>query len=490
MQHSKLIQALKTLNTREFRRFCEFVESPFFNKNESIRQLMNFLAKYYPKFDNKFLTEENTFSGIFPGIEFDYFKMRNLFSELFQLYKEYLRIIAYEGKALESDIYLLSELHDRKLDVAYEQTDKKIQKLLDQSKIKDEKFFYLKHKLDRINTAHYKFERSKYTFDSIQTEFDSFLKYSLTGLIQHYSKMLHNRNHGNINYKMDMFEEILGYIKDRDFEYSPSCQIYKQIILVELNRDEKDYRTLLDLKEKYSDRISKEDLYSVLLVINSFAVYRLKLGDENYYKDRFLALKEIVDRDFFSSQILFPNFISTFTSACMANEFTWAENFKNNFQHGILPKEEYFNTITYCDAFLAYRKKDYPKALDLFAQTNFKLFLFKVMVKSYVLRIYYEEDLHEQTLTAIDAFRHYLKSEKLISDDQKEAHYEFLKHVTTLSNLKLEFNEKKDFPKVMSVRNQIGKMKNNSIGIKNWLLEKVEAFEYLSNSQASHLESN
>src|SRR5690606_31344631 len=103
------------------------------------------------------------------------------------------------------------------------------------------------------------------------------------------------------NYKMDMFEEVLAYIKDKDFEYSPSCQVYKQIILVELNRDEDDYKKLLALKEKYSEEISKEDVYSLLLVINSFAVHRLKMGDENYYKDRFIALKEIIDRKFFGN---------------------------------------------------------------------------------------------------------------------------------------------------------------------------------------------
>lgn len=473
MRHSKLIQALKTLNVKEFRRFCEFTESPFYNKNKSVRQLMKFLAKYYPKFDNEALTEENTYSKIFPGINFDYFKMRNLFSELFQLYKEYLKILSYEKSGIDADINLLNELHDRKLDVTYEQTDRKIQKALDQSKVKDEKFFYLKHKLDRINTAHYKFEKSKYTFDSIQTEFDSFLQYSLTGLIQHYSKMLHNRNHGNINYKMDMFDEILEYIKDKDFEYSPSCRIYKQIILVELNRDEKDYKRLLELKEKYSDEISKEDLYSVLLVINSFAVHRLKMENENYYKDRFIALKEIIDRKFFGDDILYPNFITTFTAACMTEDYEWAAYFIAEFSKGITPKEEQQNTLFFCEAFLAYRIGDYEKSLELFSKTNFRLFLFKVMVKSYMLRMYYEKDLHEQTLNAVDAFRHYLKSEKLISEEQKTVHYEFLKNITLLSNIKLETNKKKKQIDLMAAGKSINKMNSNPMRIKTWLLSKA-----------------
>lgn len=474
MQNSKLIQALKKLNTKEFRRFSEFVDSPFFNKNKNVRILMETLAQYYPKFENQDLTEENIYKKVFPGIKFDYFKIRNLLSELFQLYKEYLKIISYEKKSIEAEINLLNELHERDMDVAYQQSDKTVQKYLDGSKVKDEKYFFLKHNLDRINTAHYKFEKSKYTFDSIQTEFDSFLQYSLTGLLQHYSKMLHNRNHGNINYKMDMFDEVLEFIKDKDFDYSPSCQIYKQIILVELNRDENDYKRLKSLKDKYSDRISKEDLYSLLLVINSFAVHRLKLGDESYYKDRFLSLKEIIERKFFADAVLYPNFVTTYTSACMAGEFKWAANFMESYKNGITPKEEQFNTITFCDAFLAYRKGEFGKALGLFARTNFKLFLFKVMVKSYMLRIYYEQDMHEQTLNAVDAFRHYLKSEKMISEAQKSVHYEFLKNITLLSNIKLVENKKTRQIELMAAEKSINKIESNPMGIKNWLIQKAE----------------
>jgi hypothetical protein len=474
MQNSKLIQGLKKLNTREFRRFSEFVDSPFYNKNKNVRVLMESLTKYYPKFENDDLTEDTIYMEVFPGCSFDYFKIRNLLSELFQLYKKYLKIISYEKKPIEAEINLLNELHERGLDVAYRQSDKVVQRYLDKSKVKDEEFYFIKHNLDRINTAHYKFEKSKYTFDSIQTEFDSFLQYSLTGLLHHYSKMLHNRNHGNINYRMDMFEEVHEYIKGKDFDYSPSCQIYKQIILVELNRDEGDYRKLQALKGKYSDQISKEDLYNVLLVINSFAVHRLQLGDVRYYKDRFLSLKEIIEHKFFADAILFPNFITTFTAACMANDYKWAAQFIESYKNGITPKEELFNTLTYCEAFLAYRKGDFEKALELFAKTNFKLFLFKVMVRSYMIRIYYEKNMHEQILNAVDAFRHYLKSEKLISDEQKEVHYEFLKYISLLSNIKLEHNKKSRDEALMMAEKSIHQMKSNMMSVKNWLLEKVK----------------
>lgn len=84
-----------------------------------------------------------------------------------------------------------------------------------------------------------------------------------------------------------------------------------------------------------------EDIYYILLVANSYAAYRLRLGDESFYKDRFIILKELVDRKIqLREYILFVNFINTYTAACMVGEYQWAEDFLKDFNYGISPAEE------------------------------------------------------------------------------------------------------------------------------------------------------
>ena len=88
------------------------------------------------------------------------------------------------------------------------------------------------------------------------------------------------------------------------------------------------------------------------------------------------------------------------------------------------------------------------------------------------MRLYFEQEMHEQTVSSVDAFRHYLKSEKLIDEGQKTAHYEFLNFVCELTRLKSEGIRKKDTrTKILS--EQIRQMQSNPLGVKNWLLEKV-----------------
>ena len=90
MRESKLIRIIESLNSEEFYRFGEFVNSPFFNKNKNITALFNFIRKYYLKFDNNNFTKEKAFAYIFPNEEYSDSKLRVLMAKLLKLLEDYL----------------------------------------------------------------------------------------------------------------------------------------------------------------------------------------------------------------------------------------------------------------------------------------------------------------------------------------------------------------------------------------------------------------
>lgn len=478
MENTKLIKLLKSLSKSEIFRFRDFVSSPYYNKNQNVIKLCEKILNFYPGFDPDECNEENIFRQMFGKEKYNYFKIKNIISDLYQLSSLFLKLTSVEKKGIENEIALLNELHERKLDSLYLFKEKQINKYFKDVPVKDEFFYQAYYQLARVNTSHVKFIKTGYSFDLIQKEFDNYVQYTLIVLLRNYAKMLTNKNHGNIQFDMKMFDQVWDYIKDMEFEHNPSCRIYKQIISLEKSRDENDYRELLRSKEKYSGNLSIEDLYYILLVANSFAAYRLKLGDESYYNERFSIFRELIDRKIQTPDyILYVNFVNTYTAAILADELDWAENFLGHFQNGISPKEERVNTINFCRAFRAYRLKEYDKALEYFSKTSFKLFLMKVMVKSYTVRIYYEQNLYEQTFLSIDAFRHYLKSEKLIAEDQKFAHYEFLKYLSDLTKLKSDGLKNNKDVNLSMLRKKIKGMSSNPLGAKNWLIEKAEKFK-------------
>jgi hypothetical protein len=311
MVNTKLITLLKSLSRSEISKLKDLVKSPYFNKNQNVIKLCEEVVKFHPDFDPADCTEEAIFRSMFGKEKYDYFKIKNIVSDLYQLSITFLKLIAFEKRGINSDIDLLNELHERKLDNVYLQKEKQVSKFMNDRIVKDEFFCESQYQMARATTAHYKFEKSSYTFDLIQNEFDIFLQYALIVLLRSYSKMLTNKNHGNVEFNMEMFESVWDYVKDKSFDDNPSCKIYKQIVALELSRDEKDYRSLMTLKEKYEKNLSDEDIYYVLLVANSFAVHRLKLGDESFYKDRFAVLREMVDRNItFPEYVLYVNLLS------------------------------------------------------------------------------------------------------------------------------------------------------------------------------------
>lgn len=476
MENAKLISVLKTLHKREIKKMGEFISSPYFNKNENIKALYASIMKFYPSFESENLKLENIYSEVFSGTKYDYHKISNAVSDLYQLVKEFLKTAAIEKNGLLSDINLLEELHNRGLTSAYSQTDKQIRKELEKLKVKDENYYFLKYRLERQRTTHYEKQKPQDNFAFVQSGFDSTLQYSLVALMKFYAKLLHSKHHGNFDYTMDMFDQTWEYIKNTNFEESHLLTLYKAMISVELTKSEDDYKKLMSIISSSEEYISDEDMMNVLMYRNSFIAYRInKIGDESFNNERFDVMKEMIDRKFMTPHhILYLDYLFTFISAVVTGEYKWAEEFMNDFSDGISPQKERSSSVNFCYAFMNYYKKDFGKALQYLSLVNFKLFSLKAIVRNLAIRIYYEAGMHEQLLSAIDSFRHYLKNEQMILESHKLAHYNFLKLVGGLAELKAEGSKRKDRIKIGLLKNETGKMDSNALGMKNWLIKKLE----------------
>src|SRR5258707_763338 len=151
MINTKLIKLLRTFSKAEITKFGDFVHSPYYNKNKNVLNLCEAVLAYYPGFEAGDFTEENIYKKIFTREKYDYFKIKNIISDLYQLAVSFLKTRAVEKNEFENEIDLLNELHERKLDIIYDQKEKKVSGYLNNSLIKDEAFYSLRHHLGKIN---------------------------------------------------------------------------------------------------------------------------------------------------------------------------------------------------------------------------------------------------------------------------------------------------------------------------------------------------
>jgi hypothetical protein len=473
LQNYKIIKVLKSFDRKEFKKFGEYVYSPYFNKNENVRKLYDALSKYYPKFQNRRMEVEKVFEKVFPEEKYDYFKINNVVSDLYKLSESYLYNVSLGREKLLYKHYLLKELSERGLEDIYESIEKNYKKEIENLKIKDEDYYFY---LYQFYTESLNYNISKKPGDHpriIQSQFDSFLNYSNVSLLKLYMYMHHLKKQNKVEFNMEMFESFSNYVRGKDFEDNPAYMIYKSIMMLELNKSKAYFLRLKEIKEKYADKISTPDLHNVLIFMHDFiAETRNKTGDESFKNEEFQLIKEMIDRKVFTPEnIVYPNLINIFKSACTVGEYKWADNFLNEFLKNI-PERDKSNTLNCCKGYMNYTKNNFEKALEFFAKTNFQWFILKMFVKTLTLRIYYEEGMYEQAFAFIDSYRHYLLNDDKIIEEHKSTHYVFLKYISSL--IKIKMNGNSNPYKIKKLKEQINDMENNPFGVKKWLQSKAD----------------
>ena len=137
MIKSKAIDILRTLSKAEFNRFEKFVESPYFNTNNSIIRLVNELINFHPDYNSDEITEEYLYKKIYGKDKFSYSLMRNLMSEMLHLSESYLLNNRLNNDILKNPaniIDLLDELQKRDIKNLFRLRLKNAEKILSKEK--------------------------------------------------------------------------------------------------------------------------------------------------------------------------------------------------------------------------------------------------------------------------------------------------------------------------------------------------------------------
>ena len=92
MYKSNLIEILSSLSYKEVKNFVDFVNSPFYNKNEGVIKLMNYLRKYHGSYDEINSEKEKVFKKIFHGAVYNDAFLSSLIFKLNQLAEDFITI--------------------------------------------------------------------------------------------------------------------------------------------------------------------------------------------------------------------------------------------------------------------------------------------------------------------------------------------------------------------------------------------------------------
>jgi hypothetical protein len=478
MKNTRLIKLLETFSKADMREFSDYVESPFYNKNKNVVNLFKVIGSYYPGFESKQFTEEKLYKKLFKGEKYDYYKLKNIISDLYRLGMGYLRE-KYRGNTFENDLTFIMELRQRKLMSHYESEYKKIEKKHLETAIREEEFF--------LNDLRMSAEKSYYNFllkpntgfNLAQDQLNSLLTFALIRFLKLYTLMVYETKQNNVVYDLKFIEEIKQYITAHDDETNPTFLLYKHILLLELYRKEEDYFRIKEIHSNHLEELTEKDRYMSYIHRGGYCAFVFNIkGEKSFLNEMLQVHKGMLGEEFFNSYgMVYPDFVNFVKIGVLNGEFEYVNDFIEQYKSK-LSESEYTNCLNYSEAYISFHKGDKLSALELLSRTNFNNFILKIQVKILQIQIYSELEMYDQLLSAIDTCRHYLRSEGYITELYKTTISDFLTLANDITLMTVDPIRGKDDLKKRELAKKVTNLPSNVFGVKMWLQDRAAKVLY------------
>jgi hypothetical protein len=478
MQKSNLIELLKVFTPKEFREFGDFVKSPYFNKNEKVINLYNYIKKYFPNLENEKLDKEKVYESLTGKKEYNDGLMRTLIFSLSKLAEEYF-YHSYTTQ-IEKDITYLDFLFNVKgSDKLFEKKYKQVYDSLEKEISKNQYHYYCLYRLQSLRTG---FNSKKRAFlnkkdfheqDEIDT-LNSLLSFYLLAALPEYRFFYNQANVVNMDLKFSFLDEIIAFLKRTGFHKKvPELNLLFNELLLVKEGDEKYFYAVKEIAMKEIDNYSYGLRYNTIGLLANRALTDYYNGKDKFLQERFEIYDLIIRKGLYKKfevghfdDMLFKNIVST---ALQLNKVEWTENFIKEYIDKINP-EDRENSLNLNLARLSFYKGNYDEALNHLSEIkNVNHIHYKTEIKILTLMIYYEQKRNDEVVTVIDNYRHFLSNDTLLPEVRKERNYNFLKFTNDLIKLKENTGSK-------TIHDLEYELKNTpNTYEKEWLLSKAES---------------
>ncbi len=466
MNKSKLILILKSLNKKEMKEFELYINSPLFNKNRDVLNLLSILKKYYPHFEHNSFSHEVISQKLFGKINIQ--RLRYAMTDLTKLAEQF---IAYKEYSDNSNKHLIKAYQSRGLNKFFNQETKKHHHQISKiSKIRDENYYKNIHDLSELS-FHYTLEHDNRNIDTqLQDVVDNLDLFYLSKKLKYSCEIINRMNILKVKYDIKLLENLLTFLNKNPFENSPSISVYQKVLLTLQNpQEEKNYTQLKQLITKHLHVFRREDQYDLYGYLQNYCIKQINSGNNKYLTELFdnynnMIESKVVIKNNTIAQFDFKNIV---TVALRVEKFNWTENFINEFQH-YLPQDHQTNAVTYNLARVAFYSRQYKKCLKELLKVEFTDIYYSLDSRALLLKTYYELEDFESALSLIKAFKIYLKRDKKISAYQNATYSNFLKVSNTIVRYKLGY--KKDISKIENEFNNIKQVADST-----WLNQKIKS---------------
>lgn len=414
MNKSNLISLLATFSKNEAKDFKKWLQSLYHNQRSDIILMFDAIFDKNVLKSEEHIEKEKIYKKIFNNEKYDDAKMRQVMYFLLKSAESYLLYEYYHKDEIRNKIAISDIYKHRQLDRTFLKNIDEVEEELSNSELKNYTYWFHEYNIQSTRLSYYEKQAQKVApSKKLLSALDY---YYIASKLKQSCLILSWFSVSKHNFKLDLLEEILSYVRENQLTEIPAIGIYYYIYntLIDLENEEHFYL----LKEKISNTshyFPLDEQKEIYLAAINYCIRRLNVGHTKFLNEVFDLYKSGFSKRIFvdNNRISRSTFQNAINIAGRLKQFDWAEKVIHDFQE-YLDKDERDDLVNFSMALINYEKKDYKKALRLFSQVEYKSVLMNLVSRSYIIRMLYEQDEWGVLEAQLESVQNYLRRKEVI----------------------------------------------------------------------------
>ncbi len=449
MQDSKLIVLLKSLTNQEINEFSRYVNTDFFNRKTTVRDLYKEL-KPGLKGQKGLPTKQSLFSKIFPkehaskkmDDKLIQKKMDSVIYDLKNLLEDYLLLLKINEPSYDRDKMLLQVYRERDVDQFFFAQFKKLDQHLETGKSLAVDYYYQKYEL--LNEV-FNHPRTHYLSEKVQNvekSVEYLDKFYCANKLHHAWIILGREGLAKGNKDITMIPELINKIENGEFTDDVFIQLSYLGVRSTINNDFsiETFRKMRELAFQIMPNLrhsEKVRLINPLINYCTYLIYQTSDPQEaeksSFELSKYGFENKLLLEEGYLSYGTFFNFV---IMGCRIGKFDYINQFiEENQQY--LKEDARTPTVQICKGFMHQRAGKAEIALDyLNAKVNFINITDKTYEKIIRILCYYDLDEVNLLENALEAFRKYIVRQKEIEELMAKRMQKFIYFIRQISGNK------------------------------------------------------
>ena len=472
MHNSKLYSILEHFDKYEQNRCRKYIQSPYFNKNETLSELFDIMIDHINSGKKTEITKEKIWCKISDGQPYNDVRFRKHFSDLLKLIEGFLAQQIFEESPLHQATYLIEAVGKKKIDKLYNSTMKSARHLSNKNEYRASSYYYYQYQIEK-NFYDLTETETKRTDRTNVEEIANYLDiFFLSEKLRIYCTVLNRQHLVSDEYKLLFLDEILSHIKKYDYENIPPIAIYYQIYLTTVDKENIDhYYKLKSLLEEHSLKFPQQEALRIYLSAINYCIRKINNGNLKFLEELFQVYNELIQKEiiFINNELSPWTFKNIVVLALRLGKYDWTEHFIFNYNQKI-PDAFRENAVTFNLAQLYFYQKAYDKVIEQLRNVEYEDVSYNLVSKSMLIATYYETEEHEPLHSLFESFRVYLNRHSNIPETKRKNYKNLIKFTKKLTKIMPG-----DQKAIQKIKEEVAASKN--IASMNWLKEKIAELE-------------